>query len=518
VSDLLRDMVGLNQVKCGFIRLYDRSRLAMDFGKEATSSLAFNAILEGNPGTGRSTVAALYCTLLRELGAVHEASPYIEATAGSLLAEGPRGLRDRFGALQRANGGVVFVADAHDLLSDAAGRSVWDSILSLAAQPDTGRGRIVWVLAGPPGGAAALLAGGAAARGRFAVRLPLDDPTEDELVAMLVARLGRFKRAERAEPAEKGTWAAPYRGSEVKFDCFFNKWTRDAGAWTDEHGGCTSDPERVASSALETPDGRSWRLEIGHYWLDGAGRVSLFRPPNSSAPAGGPGWRRAEARVWASDCGELTQDWPSRRHLRPFAAAAGGGVARDGRFRAWRRDAASGRWADEDGGQALQCPLSGDDYELRTADGRTWRLHTAQLWLHRDGRCRRQRPPEPTGAGWRQEEARAWVNDAGGACLGWPSKEAPQAQGGAAPPAGGAQEEGQHLRCEEADARAAIRGIAARGGYWPGQAGPCNARAVEALVDGALLRQAARIMRGRRGGAAAADELVVTLEDLLGCE
>jgi hypothetical protein len=526
VSDLLRDMIGLNQVKREFIRLYDRSRLVMDYDTKATSALPYNAILQGNPGTGKSTVAPLFGKLLKELGVVPERSLYVEATAASLISEGPTGLQDRLGELKRAGGGVFFIDDAHELLSDARGREMWGSILPLAARQDTTtQGRIVWVLAGPPDGMAALLAGGAGARGRFEVRLAFDDLTEDALVAMLMASLGRFARVGVATPGEgaalalAGAGTAPGHGPEVsvRFDDCFNRWTRkpelDGGSrpWMDEHGGRTRDPKFWLLDGVQTPDGRLWRQRADYYWLSDAGDMKLFRPLNGSG-----GWRREFIKAWTSDYGELTQDWPSRRHLRPFAPPSAGGVERerDAFFRTWARDAASGAWVDEFGGQALTSPLGGQGYELRTAGGRLWRQHTELLWVHRDGGCQRQRPSESESSGgssWRQKQAKAWISDAGDTCLGWPSEEEARARG--APADGAGAEEGQRMRCGEADARAAIRAAAASA-----DGGAVNARAVEALVGGALLRQADRIMRGRRGGVGGGvDALEVTREDLLGC-
>ena len=69
---------------------------------------------------------------------------------------------------------------------------------------------------------------------------------------------------------------------------------------------------------------------------------------------------------------------------------------------------------------------------------------------------------------------------------------------------------GAVLRCaDEADALAALR-------QRRGRAGPdANARAVDALLREALLRQAERVAVERRGGGAS-DALLLTREDLLG--
>lgn len=63
-------MVGLEDVKEEMIKQYYRIRLAQDQGDGAASS--YNVRFEGNPGTGKSTVARHYNAFLQQLGVLPE--------------------------------------------------------------------------------------------------------------------------------------------------------------------------------------------------------------------------------------------------------------------------------------------------------------------------------------------------------------------------------------------------------------------------------------------------------------
>ena len=316
-------------------------------------------------------------------------------------------------------------------------------------------------------------------------------------------------------------------GPEVMTDEFFNKWTRDAGseAWTDEHGGRTfASPEYIRIHSLHTLDGREWNRKGGIYWANTEGDLRRFRPMPDAL-----GWRKEFFQAWESNDGELTLEWPSRMRLPPAAALPAGQpnpatkmvpstsidrteTVKDAFFHTWTREA-SGEWVDEYGGRTADRPRS--SFEMRTADGKAWLRSKENLWVSRGGECQRQQPPAGSAAagGWGQRKVHVWVSSDGDLCLGWPSKVLQEQQRRAAgdfdssPALNGCS---AWLRCaDEADALAAIR-------QRRGRAGPgANARAVDALLREALLRQAERVAVERRGGGAA-DALLLTREDLLG--
>ncbi len=293
-------------------------------------------------------------------------------------------------------------------------------------------------------------------------------------------------------------------------DSFFNKWTRDVGsvAWIDDHGGKTLDiPKYIIMNKLYTLDGRSWSLKSGIYWANTEGELRLFRPAMDS----GRGWRNDFFQAWESNDGELTLEWPSRKRLPPCAASvtpAGQSMPEtqtqmDSFFHTWTREK-SGEWVDEYGGRA-DCPKTAS-IEMRTTDGKVWCMRREELWISKGGECQRQRPPAAAAGGWSQQGVKAWVSSDGDLCLGWPSKVMQEQQRGAAA-ASEPDDSTPRLRCaDEADALAAIRLRRGRAG---------GARAVDALLREALLRQAERVALERRDGGAP-DALRLTREDLVG--
>jgi ATPase family associated with various cellular activities (AAA) len=106
---------------------------------------SYNVRLEGNPGTGKTTVARLYAALLRDLGVFaaatakaqqaaavaanssssgsnKKASKSVQETTGADLADGGvRQLKDMLQEIEQAGGGLLFVDEAYTLSPDAIG-------------------------------------------------------------------------------------------------------------------------------------------------------------------------------------------------------------------------------------------------------------------------------------------------------------------------------------------------------------------------------------------------------------
>ena len=185
----LFDMIGLHQVKSEFVRLYHRSELSK---MQGDAHFSYNAVFEGNPGTGKSSVAAIYTTFLKQLGVLPERAAFIEATGASLMDEDDKtGFKAQLASLKAARGGVLFVEDAHELLPERAGRPIWRSILQLASSlsADAGQGRVVVCVAGQAKDLDTLFGHRPGSRGRFPVRLLFDDFSDDELLALFMRKL-----------------------------------------------------------------------------------------------------------------------------------------------------------------------------------------------------------------------------------------------------------------------------------------------------------------------------------------
>ncbi|KAJ8128845.1 hypothetical protein O1611_g4788 [Lasiodiplodia mahajangana] len=124
----LNKLVGLEAVKDYFkeLGLYiDHSkRSKVDFTEER-----FHAIFQGNPGTGKTTVAKLYAEFLHSKRVLN--SSYVnETSGGKLAAQGPRTAIQIF---EKEEGGVLFVDEAYQLVAPQSGdlgKQVLDVILT----------------------------------------------------------------------------------------------------------------------------------------------------------------------------------------------------------------------------------------------------------------------------------------------------------------------------------------------------------------------------------------------------
>ncbi|KAI1362040.1 P-loop containing nucleoside triphosphate hydrolase protein [Xylaria arbuscula] len=130
----LDSLVGLEAVKDYFkelgLYIHHNKVLNVDFTQER-----FHAIFQGNPGTGKTTVARLYAKFLRSKR-VLKSSRVIETSGGVLASKGPNGaikIFDEEEEEEEEKGGVLFVDEAYQLVADHSsysGKQVLDIILA----------------------------------------------------------------------------------------------------------------------------------------------------------------------------------------------------------------------------------------------------------------------------------------------------------------------------------------------------------------------------------------------------
>lgn len=127
VMKKLRALVGVDDVKTQFeeLRLYVQHSKVLNI---STADDRFHALFQGNPGTGKTTVAKLYAKFLKSMG-VLESDDVLETTGAKL---GSNGARDIIETFEDGYGGVMLVDEAYQLVSSHsshAGKQVLDVIL-----------------------------------------------------------------------------------------------------------------------------------------------------------------------------------------------------------------------------------------------------------------------------------------------------------------------------------------------------------------------------------------------------
>ncbi|KAL4256309.1 CbxX/CfxQ family protein [Pleurotus pulmonarius] len=143
--DTLMEMTGLEEVKSQLLRIKDK----VDLARRQNTSLKnerFHAVLQGNPGTGKTTVARIYAKFLTSVDAL-PGNRFIETTGARLSNDGVPEAKKLLEGLINDGGGALFIDEAYQLTSghNFQGRQVLDFLL---AEMENSVGKIVFLFAG----------------------------------------------------------------------------------------------------------------------------------------------------------------------------------------------------------------------------------------------------------------------------------------------------------------------------------------------------------------------------------
>ena len=272
-------MIGIEDVKCTFIKQYHRIKLAKEQGDGPASS--YNVRFEGNPGTGKTTVARHYGGFLKELTVLPESSLFIEAAASSLILHGVQRLEDDLKKAKQAKGAVVFIDEAYQLMSDKTGKQVLDFILPLAESLKTEYGLLVWIFAGYQRDMEKLFEHNLGLPSRFPFRYCFQDYEDDELQlifnSLLIKQPADSRVSKPKSGAIRGSTSVPkstfpaqmvFNGSvpsinSTRKDRFGHDWTWNGNAWQDKYFNVTGyGPDNLGSfnNPLISKDGVKWTV------------------------------------------------------------------------------------------------------------------------------------------------------------------------------------------------------------------------------------------------------------------
>ncbi len=130
----LKQLIGLTRVKeqvNTFIQMALMNKRRQEHGMKTVSS-SFHSLFEGNPGTGKTTVARLVGKIMFEEG-ILPTDKYVEVDRTQLVAGyvGQTAKQTRK-VLEEATGGMLFIDEAYDLVhgnDDTFGREALDTIM-----------------------------------------------------------------------------------------------------------------------------------------------------------------------------------------------------------------------------------------------------------------------------------------------------------------------------------------------------------------------------------------------------
>ncbi len=290
---------GLESVK----REFRKELVCIEIGQEqdrSTNTFIYNARFDGNPGTGKTTVARLYSKFLVQLGILPGKAEMIE-TSGPKLANGGIPELEKLLEKGKARGGAcVFIDEAYALnpRQDRTGGQVLDFILPHAEKLEGQYGKVVFVLAGYAKDMDKLFEHNPGLPSRFPRRFVFEDYTEEELLSIFKGLLAN-PNGVHADNTNKKKEAKPLADVDVPFVANSNSNSNSS-----MHRGFPSArgygirgnyPGNVLNNNAKTLHGTTARDQWGHEWqYDGTALIwtdeyqnqSGYGPIDASNPLG----------------------------------------------------------------------------------------------------------------------------------------------------------------------------------------------------------------------------------------
>lgn len=185
-SDRLQRLIGLDSVKEELHKIAAFVTIQKERGQRGlkTSPVELHAVFTGNPGTGKTTVAALYAEILRDIGYLKRGH-LVTASRADLVA----GYVGQTASLTRrkvrqALGGVLFIDEAYALLGGGQDFGQ-EAIHTLVEEMTRHAENLVVVLAGYPDEMTRLMLSNPGLASRFKKYIHFPDYTVEQLVRIV---------------------------------------------------------------------------------------------------------------------------------------------------------------------------------------------------------------------------------------------------------------------------------------------------------------------------------------------
>ncbi|KAH8801454.1 ATPase, AAA family protein [Xylogone sp. PMI_703] len=196
---------GLEEVKQQFLDIKTKVDICNKQGRDL-SEHRFNIVFQGNPGTGKTTVARLYAQFMHEMEILP--SSHIKETSGvQLAAKGTKGTKKVLKKMLMDAGGVLFVDEAYQLISSYSSGNGHQALDIILTYMENNIGELVAIFVGYKDEMESFYEHNAGLSSRIPYTMTFSDFTDGQLLSILCANIEkRYQGKMKAEGGLEGLY------------------------------------------------------------------------------------------------------------------------------------------------------------------------------------------------------------------------------------------------------------------------------------------------------------------------
>jgi len=181
IAELFEDIVGLDSVKENVQSIIDNIKLEK-LRDPHKKIIPGHYVFQGNPGTGKTTIARILFDAFKEMGLIEKEGKLIEVTRPDLVSMAIGGTADRTTkVLKSALGGILFIDEAYSLVGE--GKDVGEeAIETIVPFMENNKDKFTLIVAGYTEDMIDFLAENTGLKSRFDFTINFEDYTDEELM------------------------------------------------------------------------------------------------------------------------------------------------------------------------------------------------------------------------------------------------------------------------------------------------------------------------------------------------